>query len=168
MPGVRRALQDERGMTMAEILAAAAVIGIGLTALAAAIPLASYGIQEGNQLSTATFLANQRLEQVRNARWEGGAAAVDTVGVSPSDTAAPVAGGVTTFPDETPMAAPYASYNRRVRVTDCGAGLGCGGIVNAELRQVVVTVDYRPLTGVGVAAATQRKGAVVSLYLSRR
>jgi hypothetical protein len=66
------------------------------------------------------------------------------------------------------MAAPYAGYNRRVRITDCGVGAGCAGIVNAELRQVVITVDYRPLTGVGVAAATQRKGAVVTLYVSRR
>ncbi len=165
---MRRAIHDQRGLTLAELLAATAVIGIGLVALASAIPLASYGIQEGNQLSTATFLANQRLEHVRNARWEGGAAPVDSVGVSASATAPPMAGGVATFPDESPMAAPYSDYNRRVRITDCGAGAGCAGVVSSELRQVVVTVDYRPLTGVGVAAAAQRKGAVVSMYLSRR
>ena len=161
-----RLINNERGVTLAELLAAAAVIGIGLVALGAAIPVASYGIQEGNQMSTATFLANQRLEHVRSARWEGGAAAVDAVGVSPSATAAPVAGGVTTFPDEVPMAAPFADYNRRVRITDCTPG--CSGIADPDLRQIVVTVDYRPLTGTGVAAASNRKGAVVTLYLSRR
>jgi hypothetical protein len=73
---------------------------------------------------------------------------------------------VTTFPDEEPMAAPYTQYNRRVRVTDCAAG--CGGVADADMRQIVVTVDYRPMTATGVAAAAQRKGAVVSMYLSRR
>lgn len=163
-----RLIDNERGLTLAELLAATAVISIGLVALAAAIPVASHGIQEGNQMSTATFLANARLEHVRNARWEGGAGAVDAVGVSASPTAAPTVGSVTTFPDEVPMAAPFAGYNRRVRIVDCGAGAGCSGVVDADLRQVVVTVDYRPLTATGVAAASQRKGAVVSLYLSRR
>jgi hypothetical protein len=164
-----RLIHNERGLTVAEMLAAAAVIGIGLVGLAAAIPVAGYGIQEGNQTSTATFLASQRLEQVRNARWEGGGAAVDKVGVSPSATAAPVAGGVVTFPDEAPVAVPYTQYTRRVRITDCAAGAGCAGVIDADLRQVVVTVEYRPMTGTGGAApAAQVKGAVVSLYLSRR
>ena len=35
------------------------------------------------QLSTATFLANERLEQVRNARWESEPRPVDELGVSP-------------------------------------------------------------------------------------
>src|SRR5262245_44377170 len=43
------------------------IIGVGLLALSSAIPLVAYGMREGNQLSTVTFLANQRLEQVRNA-----------------------------------------------------------------------------------------------------
>src|SRR5262245_58497105 len=159
-------IDNEQGMTVAEMLAGAAVLGIGLVRLASAIPVAGYGIQEGNQLSTATFLANQRLEQVRVARWEGGLLPIDKIGVSASATAAPMAGGVVTFPDESPMAAEHAQYNRRVRITDCGVGAGCAGIVDAGLRQIVVTVDYIPLTANGVA--TQRKGAVVTMYLSQR
>ena len=62
---MRRLVLDERGMTVAEVLIAVVIIGVGLVALSSAIPLAAYGIQEGNQLSTATFLANQRLEQIR-------------------------------------------------------------------------------------------------------
>jgi hypothetical protein len=64
------------------------------------------------------------------------------------------------------MAAPYAGYTRMVRVTDCGVGAGCGGVVDATLRQVTVTVSYTPLTGVGVGTAA--KSAVVTMLLARR
>src|SRR6266540_2492628 len=117
---------NQLGMTLAEILIAITIIGVGLVALASAIPIAAYGIQEGNQLSTATFLANQRLEQIRNAQWTAVVppdaicpgvtalvSAVDDLGVSPSPTAAPQSGGVTTFPDENPLPAPSAGYSRQ-------------------------------------------------------
>lgn len=155
---------DQRGMTLAEILVAVAVIGIGLAALAATVPLSAYGIQEGNQLSTATFLANARLEQVKAASWTE-MPAVDNVGVSASATSAPQSGGITTFPDENPMAAPYATYSRTVRVTDCSAGGPCG-VIDANLRQIIVTVTYTPLTGRGQSATT--KSAIVTMLVSRR
>ena len=66
---MRRLTGNNLGMTLVEILIAIGIIGVGLAALASVIPVSSYGIQEGNQLSTSTFLANQRLEQVRNGRW---------------------------------------------------------------------------------------------------
>ena len=82
-----RALSDVRGMTIAEVLMAVGIIGVGLLALCSAIPIAAYGINEGSQLSTATFLANQRMEQVRNARWVSAVSgtAVDRLGVSASE-----------------------------------------------------------------------------------
>ena len=158
-------LIDQRGITLVEILAAVGILGIGLAALAAAIPLSAYGIQQGNQVSTATFLANQRLEQVRNAQW-GEHPDIDNLGVSGSATAAPQVSGVTTFADEVPMAAPYAGYARRVRVFDCGSGAGCAGIVSDEMRQVVVTVTYTPLTGVGVSTTPQ--SAIVTMLVAKR
>src|SRR5882672_288207 len=103
---LRFVVADQRGMSLAEILVACAIIAVGLVGLLSAVPTASYGIQEGRQLSTATFLANQRLEQVRNAQWTQ-CPAVDTLGVSASASAAPASGGTPTFPDEGPMAAPY-------------------------------------------------------------
>ncbi len=60
---------DQAGMSLAEILIACVIIAIGLVGLLSAVPTASYGIQEGRQLSTAAFLANQRLEQVRTDEW---------------------------------------------------------------------------------------------------
>jgi prepilin-type N-terminal cleavage/methylation domain-containing protein len=162
---LRRLVSDRRGMTIMEIMIAIAIMAVGLAALSSAIPIAAYGIQEGSQLSTATFLANQRLEQARNATWNS----VDKLGISASSTAAPVGdGGVTTFPDESPMAAPYAGYTRTVQVTDCGVGPGCSAIVDASLRQVTVTVSYRPMSGVGVATAATTKSAVVTMYIAKR
>ena len=158
---------DQKGMTLPEILAAVVVIMVALVALASAIPISAYGIQEGSQLTTATFLANQRMEQVKLATWTA-TPAVDSIGISASSTAAPQSGGTTTFPDESPVAAPYTQFTRTVRITNCGIGAGCGGLVHAGLRQVTVTVSYRPLTGRGQAATGSTKSAIVTLVVAER
>ncbi len=148
---------NQRGMTLAEILIAVVIIGVGLVALSSAIPLAAYGIQEGNQLSTATFLANQRLEQMRNAQWTA-CPEVDKL-------------DVTTFPDENPLPAPYAGYSRQVRITNSLGPATCpGGVLTGTtgLRQITVTVSYRPMTGIGVAPATTAKSAIVTMYIAQR
>ena len=166
--GVRRGWPGDAGLTLMEVLIATAIIGLGLIALSSAIPIAAYGIQEGNQLSTATFLANQRMEQARNAVWQA-SPAVDKLGISASDTVAPIGdGGAVTFPDETPVAAPYTGYTRTVRIKDCSVAPGCAGVVDAALRQVTITVGYRPMTGVGVAAVGAVKTATISMYVSQR
>lgn len=159
---LRISLADERGMGLVEILIACVVVAIGLVALASAIPLAAYGIQEGNQLSTATFLANARLEQVKNSVWTAassplGCPSQDCLGISSPATAAPQAEGVTTFPDEAPVAA-YTGYNRQVRITISGLG--------DTLRQVTVTVAYRPLSAIGVGPAT--KQVVISTLVAKK
>ena len=172
-----RVALDQRGFTVAELLAASVVIGIALLALLQTIPLSAYGIQEGSQQSTAVFLANERMEQVKNAQWADvpppysaipPTPAVDNVGVSASATAAPAnAAGITTFPDENPVAAPYAGYTRQVRIIDCNIAPGCGGLQKPDMRQVTVTVSYTPMTGVGGPAAGATKSAVVTLIISR-
>lgn len=168
-------------MSLAEILVACVIIAIGLVGLLSAVPTASFGIQEGRQLSTATFLANQRLEQVRNAAWTS-TPANDCLGTSPSSTAPPTSAAcnglaVTTFADEAPIAAPYADYSRTVRITDCSAAGGCGGTVYACpdmapvtscLREVTVTVSYRASTATGLAAQGTTKSAIVSMLVALR
>ncbi len=166
-----RGFADQRGMTLAEVLIAVAIIAIGLLALLGAVPLAGYAVQEGNQLSTSTFLANQRLEQVKNAQWTM-CPAVDQLGLSPTPTTAPQTGAAVMFPDESPMAAPYAAYTRRVRISG-GASTACppGGIFPTAApatRQVTVTVSYQPLTGVGQAAAGTTKSAIVTMTRTQR
>src|SRR3989338_9102009 len=127
---MRRALRfvaaDQAGMSLAEILVACVIIAVGLVGLLSAVPTASYGIQEGRQLSTATFLANQRLEGVRNAQWTQCPAA-DTVGVSASVSVAPTSGALITFPDEGPVAAPYGHYTRAVSITTAQPADPCVG-----------------------------------------
>jgi prepilin-type N-terminal cleavage/methylation domain-containing protein len=183
-------VMDQRGMTLSEIIIAVAIIGVGLVALSSAIPLGAYGVQEGSQLSTATFLANQRMEQVRNALWPDPANGKDKLGVSPSSTAAPVGTDGVTFADEQlvvdtagvppgvrPATAPPCTvtpvsgngcYTRTVRIIGCDTAPGCSGVSNPDLRQVTVTVSYRPMTGTGVAPAGTAKSAVITMYIAKR
>lgn len=163
-----RQIRNQAGMSLAEVLVASTVVSVGLTGLLSAVPLAGYGLHEGQSLSTATFLANQRLEEVRNAQWTQSPVA-DSLGVSTPSTAAPAVGGIgVTFPDEAPMTAPYAGYTRTVRIADCGVAPGCGGIINPGMRQIVVSVSYTPLTGTGQAAAGTTKAATVGLIMAQR
>ena len=119
-----------------EVIAAVLVVAFGLTAFVSGLPVAAMSVTEGAQLSTATFLATARLDEVRAAGWRD---------PSVLDRA------ISTFPDEPNLATPYAGYARRVRTVDCSVSPGCGA-VSPMLRQVTVMVAYRPPTAVGVAA----------------
>jgi len=137
---------DERGLTLVEILIALVVISVGLVGIAIVVPVSSEAIQQGGQLSRATFLAEQTLEQARLATWTS-APSVDCLGVSGGDTPpAPTGAGchgatVSRFPDETSVGGDPA-YRRILRVVDCSA-TPCAGVTDAALRLVTVVVTYR-------------------------
>lgn len=158
----------DAGFTVAEVITSVAVITIALTSLSLLIPVSTYAVQQGKQQTTATFLAEQKLEQVRNLPWAT-SPANDCLGVSAVATAAPTvpagascshgaaniaAGGALPWvADEAAGTIPgFGAYSRQTRLTDCGVGAGCTGIVNAGLRMVRVTVSYTPLTASGLAA----------------
>ena len=153
-------LLDQRGITVAEVLAAAAILGLGIAALISVVPVAGHAVQDGNQTSTATYLAQQRLEQVRNATWT---ATTDCVGLSAAAAAAPgpspagtcAAGVNVTFADEPLNSLPgFGQYARSVRIRDCGdvAPLAaCGNVTSSAVRLVIVTVTYRPTSAAGVS-----------------
>jgi prepilin-type N-terminal cleavage/methylation domain-containing protein len=184
---MRRVLSDQRGMTLAEVLVALPIITIGLLALLSAIPLSTYATQEGRQTSTATFLANQRLEQVRNAQWSttcqingatglvtaGAAVVTDKVGVSASPTTAPKdPSAAVTFADESSIAAPYTGYSRQVRIIDsvvaaatCDAA---GNMSGTGIRQVTVTVSYTPLSATGTNAVSGARSVSVTMQVAQR
>ena len=168
-------MDNERGFSLTEILVAAALIAIGFVALLRIVPLAAAGLQQGNQQSTATQVAQQRLEQAHAAVWTA-LPATDCLGVS-NGNAAPVPSGAActgsetyvggvTFPDENAVAG-YPGYARTTRITDCGA-VACSGLVypvtvypgqapTAAPRLITVTVTYE---GSGSPGATSRTRTV--------
>jgi prepilin-type N-terminal cleavage/methylation domain-containing protein len=159
---------DEGGLTLVEVLLAVAIVGVALAGLGVVIPVAIHGVQEGNQLSAATFLAEQTMERVRSSAWTA-APAVDCLGFSAGD-AAPIPIGTTCggsiespFPDETGGVSGHPQYQRTVRIAGCDIS-PCAGVTTAGLRLVEVAVAYTPLTarGVSVAAKTVRLAWLVS------
>ena len=173
-------MMNERGFTLVEVLLAAFVMTLGLVGLLSVVPVGTFATTDGYRLSTATFLANQKLEEVRNMPWRS-APVNDCLGVSASATVAPTvpAGGTCTlggtvinaggalpwFADENSIAG-FQGYRRNVRITNCGVGAGCSGVVDATLRNVVVTVTYR--TGSAVAVSSTDKPVTVTMTVTQR
>jgi type II secretory pathway pseudopilin PulG len=161
-----RRFADERGMTIAEVVVAAAILMIGLVALISVMPLGTSVIGEANRKTTATFLAQQRMEQVKSAglQWRlgtdplGGAGANGTIAVAQ-------------WPDEVYGSnANYPGYRRQVRIVDCSvvscSGMGAVSAANT-LRQVTVTVAFLPLAGTGQALAAEEQVQFVTLFTRR-
>jgi prepilin-type N-terminal cleavage/methylation domain-containing protein len=150
---------SERGLTLVEVLLAVAVVGVAVAGVGVVVPVSSYGVQEGNQLSAATFLAEQMVERARAATWTV-EPAVDCLGASVGDTAPVPTGatclGVTTtqFPDETAGVRGAPQYRRTVRISRCETG-ACAGMNAIGLRLVEVTVDYTPLSTGSVAGGVR-------------
>jgi prepilin-type N-terminal cleavage/methylation domain-containing protein len=149
-------LRNHDGLTLVEMLAALAVLAVGIVGVLVVVPVAIQGIHEGDQLSTATFLAEQALERARGAFWSEGPP-TDCLGLSAGDappvpTSATCHGATSTqFPDELAGVAGQAGYRRSVRVTSCASEL-CGEGRTLALRRVEVRVAYTPLTARGVSA----------------
>lgn len=171
MSRTARITGDQRGFTLAEVLVAIGVILVGLVALLAASPLAMTHVGEANRKSTATFLAQHRLEQIKNAQWTSG---VDNLGGQNGFNAT-----VAQWPDEPyntitiptgPGNANYPRFRRTVTITDCSvAPGGCGVAADpslATLRQVTVTVFYVPLTQ-GIAPTVGEASVQVATLIAR-
>ena len=174
-------LRDTAGMTAAEVVLAAAIILIGLVALIAAMPLSTSQIGESNLRTTATFLAQQKLEQVKNAKWTT-APAVDTLGGGGSGGDAPVAPwpdegyASIAFPGAPACAAGARSggcrFRRQVRIADCSL-LNCSGIGAAvatvnTLRQVTVTVFFQRIAGTGVVETAPEESVQLMTLVAKR
>ncbi len=176
-----RPMARQAGFTLPEVLLAAAIITIAFVGLLTVIPYSTSAVQSGNQLSTATFLANQKLEEAKNMPWVS-VPANDCLGVGP--TSAPtVPAGQTCTLGATVIAAggalPWAAdqgstaitnfggYSRNVRITNCGTGGPCAGITDPAMRQVTVNVSFTPVQGSGAAGAASRTVSV-SMVIAQR
>jgi Tfp pilus assembly protein PilV len=129
-------LADEAGFSLAEIIAAAAILTIAVVALFSSITAGFASVDVGRQQSAAVFLAEQRLEDAR-------AFAISTAagqGLASLTSA--------TFPEEgygTIASAP--GFRRTITVTDQPAGI-------AATKLIEVTVFYRTQTESGWSAET--------------
>jgi prepilin-type N-terminal cleavage/methylation domain-containing protein len=138
--------RDPRGFTSIEVLVSTLILSIGLAAVATGLQHASGGIETGRGETTAAFLAEQRLEQLKNlalADW-------------PSTT---LSAGTTT---EAYGAIPRASAYRRVTTITDSPGWTC----TSNCKLVQVTVFYRPVTGQG-QLDQERRLDVVTMFVSR-
>jgi len=150
-----RSVLEERGLTLAEVLPALALLSVGLVAMISLLPPAGSGIHEGEHRSRATFLASERLDQIRHA-----------VGRSEPDSD-PLRNRASRFPDEPGLAAPYGAFSRSVRILDCGLSEGCSGVRSPGLRQVSVRVGYPGASAAGMAAP-HRGAVVLTTYIGPR
>jgi len=148
MQTAREAFARESGLTLVEIIVAAAVIGLGLVGVVAGFLYAVGGIEAGRQQTTAVFLAEQRMEQLK------AAALTNLLNVTTAAYPAEGYGSVSNNGHAAP------SYRRMVTIVDAPAGL-------ADTKLVEVWVFYRPVVGFGVLA-TERGVRLSALLTARR
>ncbi|HWR20335.1 MAG TPA: prepilin-type N-terminal cleavage/methylation domain-containing protein, partial [Verrucomicrobiae bacterium] len=108
-------MRETRGFTLVEVLIALAILTVAILGVAATTALQSGGgsagavsfgqaaVTRGYYLSTATMLAQDRLEQVKRVQYRAG--------TDPFTPGNPPPG----FPDETPVNG-FPNFNRQVRV----------------------------------------------------
>ena len=128
---------SQAGFTLAELLAAVFVIPLGLVAVGAGFATAIQGVETSRQQTTATFVAEQRLEQVRaTALGNSLVACMGFVNITTACFPAQAYASITNAP----------GYRSTVTITDY--------IVNGNIarKRVDVEVFYRPIVAWGVLA----------------
>jgi len=139
-------MRDERGFTLAEVLIATFILAIGLVGVATGFQYATSGVETGKGETTAAFLTEQRLEQLK------ATALVDWTNAS-------IAAGTTT--EAYGSIANASAYRRVTTITD-----NPGGTCTANCKLVQVTVFYKPVTGRG-QLDQERRVDVLTMLVSR-
>jgi prepilin-type N-terminal cleavage/methylation domain-containing protein len=119
--------QRDAGMSLVELMVALMLLGVALMGLAAAFAPGRMAIQQGDQATTATFLARRVLEDMRNRAYD-------------QDTDELVNGA--TFPSSTSYGSlsGYPDYRRTIAIT--------GNAPEAGTKTVTVAIFYKNSSGV--------------------
>jgi prepilin-type N-terminal cleavage/methylation domain-containing protein len=140
-------IRNERGFTIVEVLVAVVIITVGLVAVAAGMHFATGGVATGQQQTVATFLAEQRLEDVKAlATTNAGARGWARV----TSASFPAAEGYGTI-------ASHASYRRTTAITT-PAGF-------PTQKVITVSVSWRP---VAPARENAERSVTLSTLLASR
>jgi Tfp pilus assembly protein PilV len=140
-------LRDSRGVSLTEVLVASALLLITIVAVFSSLAYGVNGVESSRESSTAVFLAEQRLEEVR-AFAVSTAATQGFVNLTGSSFPAQAYGSISG----------YASFRRTVTITASPGG-------NADLILVQVTVFYQPATTKGFGSETS---TTLTTLVSRR
>lgn len=139
-------ITDDRGMTLVEVLVAVAIITIGLTAIATGMVLGTSGINQGLQETTASFLGEQKIEDIKALALSAAVAqgfANVTAANFPAEDYGTIAGG-------------YNGYRRTTTITN----------PSATMKVVIVNVFYKPV-GVSRTTNTERQVALTTVLRQR-
>jgi Tfp pilus assembly protein PilV len=137
----RRAVRSTAGFTVAELLAAIFVIAVGLVAVGAGFSTAIQGVETGRQQTTATFLAEQRVEQIRaTALGDPLVACMGFTNITTACFPAQAYGAIASAP----------GYRSTVTITDYTVA---GNVVR---KRVDVEVFYQPIVAWGVLVTAER------------
>ena len=136
----------ERGFTLAEVLVAAFVLAVGLTAVVTGLQYARSGLEAARGETTAVFLAEQRLEHLK---------AVSLANWPAADL------GAGTTVEEYGSIAGASAYRRVTTIADSP-----GGTCAERCKLARVTIFYRPVTVSG-QLDQERRLDVVTMLVSR-
>ena len=139
-------MRREGGFTLAEVLVATFVLAIGLAAVATGFQYATSGVATGKGETTAVFLTEQRLEQLK------------ALALTDWTNAALTAGTTT---EAYGSIANASAYRRVTTITD-----NPGGTCTVNCKLIQVTVFYKPLTGRG-RLDQERQVDIITMVTSR-
>jgi prepilin-type N-terminal cleavage/methylation domain-containing protein len=163
-------MSGQRGFTLVEVLVAVFVILVGLVAVASGFQYATSGVATGRGETMATFLAQQRIEQLKTVAianyagpWPSGPSLAGGTAI-----ATPVVTteycqtsniGATSANCQSTVISGTASYTRVTRIWDAGPGLnlgaGCTGTAPLMCKRIHVSVTSRPVTSQGDLSQTR-------------
>ena len=137
---------NQRGMTLVEVLIAVFIITIGLVAIGAGFQIATSGVAAGQQQTTATFLAEQRLEDIK-------AFALSSDGTQGWSNVTSTNFAAT---EDYGSIANYATYKRTTTIST----------PTSTTKRVTVSVFWRPVA-VSRTANAERSITVSAVYTTR-